>query len=308
MDLPIWLAVGYLGTGVFLFIYVIAGWIVSARDPARRRLAAIATVPYKRSGFAALTARWSAWLTPLGGWLLPGSKTESNRIQRLLFLGGFRGPNAMAIFFGFKALCAVLLPMAWLLGSMSLTMVTSKVRWPVAAFAVLVALVVPNHWLERRVARRQKVLRDGFPEALDMLVICVEAGLGLTAAISRVAEELKYSQPELAGEFEIVNAEMRSGVDREVALTNLNVRTGLKEIHGLVSLLVQTLRFGTGVADSLRIYSSEFRDRRTQTAEERAGKIGTKLIFPLLLCEFPAFFVIAVGPAVLRLVEVFGSK
>lgn len=139
-----------------------------------------------------------------------------------------------------------------------------------------------------------------------MLVICVEAGLGLTAAIARVADELKYVHPHLAAEFEIVNSEMRSGVDREVALTNLNVRTGLKEIHGLVSLLVQTLRFGTGIAAGLRVYSAEFRDRRMKDAEERAAKIGTKLIFPLLFCEFPAFFVIAVGPAVLKLAEVLG--
>ena len=155
-------------------------------------------------------------------------------------------------------------------------------------------------------ARRQKRLRDGFAEALDMLVICVEAGLGLTGAIARVADELKYSRPELAAELDIVNAEMRTGVDREVALENLNARTGLVEIRGLVSLLVQTLRFGTGVADSLRVYSSEFRDQRMQAAEERAGKIGTKLIFPLIFCEFPAFFLIAVGPAALLLMESFG--
>ena len=139
-----------------------------------------------------------------------------------------------------------------------------------------------------------------------MLVICVEAGLGLTGAIARVADELKYSRPELAAELDIVNAEMRTGVDREVALENLNARTGLVEIRGLVSLLVQTLRFGTGIADSLRVYSSEFRDQRMQAAEERAGKIGTKLIFPLIFCEFPAFFLIAVGPAALLLMESFG--
>jgi tight adherence protein C len=166
-------------------------------------------------------------------------------------------------------------------------------------------MLAPNRWLELRVARRQKRLRDGFPESLDMLVICVEAGLGLTSAIARVAEELKFSQPDLASELAIVNAEMRAGVDREVALDNLNARTGLSEIRGLVSLLQQTLRFGTGIADSLRVYAAEFRDQRMQAAEERAGKIGTKLIFPLIFCEFPAFFVIAIGPAVMRIMEAF---
>jgi tight adherence protein C len=142
---------------------------------------------------------------------------------------------------------------------------------------------------------------------LDLLVICVESGLGLAAAIQRVGEELRYSHPELAQEFALVNAEMRAGVDREAALHNLTARTGLEDIRGLVSLLVQTLRFGTSIADTLRVYSEEFRDRRMQRAEEQAAKIGTKLIFPLVFCLFPSFFVVAIGPAVIRIVAVFGQ-
>jgi tight adherence protein C len=210
------------------------------------------------------------------------------------------------VFFGAKTALALALPVAWLAAAPAMPDVIAGQRWLMVGAAAFIGLVAPNRWLELRVARRQKRLRDGFPEALDMLVICVEAGLGLTGAIARVADELKYSRPELAAELDIVNAEMRTGVDREVALENLNARTGLVEIRGLVSLLVQTLRFGTGIADSLRVYSSEFRDQRMQAAEERAGKIGTKLIFPLIFCEFPAFFLIAVGPAALLLMESFG--
>ena len=292
-----------LTAAVFMLAWVLASWLAGARDPARRRLAAMVGPPPAMMPTAAPS--WMGWLSPLGRWLLPGSMVERARIERLLFLAGFRGPNALSIYFGSKTVLSLLLPTAWLLISPASSMLTDGQRWLLAGLAVLVGMLAPNRWLELRVERRQKRLRDGFPESLDMLVICVEAGLGLTSAIARVAEELKFSQPELASELAIVNAEMRAGVDREVALDNLNARTGLSEIRGLVSLLQQTLRFGTGIADSLRVYAAEFRDQRMQAAEERAGKIGTKLIFPLIFCEFPAFFVIAIGPAVMRIMEAF---
>ena len=155
--------------------------------------------------------------------------------------------------------------------------------------------------------KRQARLRKAFPDTLDMLVICVEAGLGLSAAMERVTNEIRHMHPDLAIEFAATSAEIRSGIDRGVALRSLSERTGLPEIRGFVSLLTQTLQLGTGVADSLRIYAEEFRDQRMQFAEERAAKIGTKMIFPLVLCEFPAFFIVAVGPAALRLLDSFAA-
>jgi tight adherence protein C len=168
-------------------------------------------------------------------------------------------------------------------------------------------MILPSMWLDRKVARRHKLLRDGFPDALDLLTVCVESGLGLTQALQRVSDELDVSHPELAAEFAQVTAQMRAGVERESALRGLATRTGLDDIRGLVSLLAQTLRFGTGIADALRVYSEDFRDRRMQRAEEAAAKMGTKLIFPLVLCLFPSFFVVAVGPAVIRLTEAFSG-
>jgi tight adherence protein C len=157
------------------------------------------------------------------------------------------------------------------------------------------------------VKARHKLLRDGFPDALDLLNVCVESGLGLAQALQRVADELDVSHPELASEIAQVTAQMRAGVDRETALRGLATRTGLDDVRGLVSLLAQTLRFGTGISDALRVYSDEFRDKRMQRAEEAAAKIGTKLIFPLVLCLFPSFFVVAIGPAMIRLSEAFGG-
>jgi len=304
MNLPQWSIIALLGGATFLFAWVLASWVVGARDPVRRRLAAMAGPPLTaRNGNG---ARWAGWLTPLGRWLLPGSKTERARIERLLFIAGHRGPNAVPVFFGVKTALALALPVAWLAVAPAMPEMIGGQRWLIVGAAAFIGLVAPNRWLELRVARRQKRLRDGFPEALDMLVICVEAGLGLTGAIARVADELKYSRPELAADNDIVNAEMRTGVDR-VGIGFYDYEAAIAaEFRSLGALLSQTQRFGTGVADMIRVHSAEFRDQRMQAAEERAGKIGTQLIFPLIFCEFPASFLIAVGPAALLLMESFG--
>ena len=150
-------------------------------------------------------------------------------------------------------------------------------------------------------------LRHGFPDALDLLVVCVESGLGLGPALQRVADELGVSHPELSLELATVTAEMRAGIQRETALRNLAERTGLSDIRGLVGLLVQSMRFGTSVADALRVYSEDFRDKRMQAAEEQAAKMATKLIFPLVLFMFPVFFIVATGPAALRIIDAFAK-
>ena len=172
-------------------------------------------------------------------------------------------------------------------------------------FAAGFGMLLPNIILSKMVEKRGKALTHGFPDALDLLVVCVESGLGLAAAIQRVSDELGVSHPELAFELSTVNSEIRMGVQREQALRNLADRTGLEDIRGLVGLLIQTMRFGTGIADTLRVYSEEFRDKRTQKAEEQAAKMGTKLVFPLVLFMFPIFFIVAIGPAVLRIIDAF---
>ncbi|MCY1308184.1 Type II secretion system (T2SS), protein F [compost metagenome] len=150
-------------------------------------------------------------------------------------------------------------------------------------------------------------LRAAFPDALDLLVVCVESGLALPQAIERVADEMAVSQVELAEELALVNAEIRAGIPSALALKRLAERTGLEDVQGLVSLLAQSIRFGTSVADTLRIYAEEFRDRRTQAAEERAAKLGTKLLFPLILCLWPSFFLVAIGPAIIGVINAFGN-
>jgi tight adherence protein C len=226
-------------------------------------------------------------------------------MQLKLMYAGMRSPNALFLFYALKTglalvfLLGVVVASAWLPDWSATRLVFFALM---SAFA---GLMLPNYVLDHMVERRQKRLRDGFPDALDLLVVCVEAGLGLTAAIQRVADELKFSHPELGVEFAKVTAEMRAGVEREAALKALSFRTGLEDIRGLVSLLIQTLKFGTSIGETLRVYAEEFRDKRMQRAEELAAKISTKLVFPLVFCLFPSFFIVAIGPAIVRIVQVF---
>jgi tight adherence protein C len=167
-------------------------------------------------------------------------------------------------------------------------------------------MVLPNIILERLIKKRQKQIYNGFPDMLDLLITCIEAGLGLNAALNRVAEECVFSYPALAQELALVNAETRAGVERIEALKNLAARTGLEEIRSFVSFLAQSMRFGTSITDTLRIYAEEFRDKRMQRAEEMAAKVGTKMIFPLVFCILPSFFLVAIGPAILGVLKALG--
>jgi tight adherence protein C len=290
------------GATVFLFALGISFLVVAAMDPVRRRLSAMASGGEPRGEFAARLLRI---IEPINRYLLPTKGSERGKMEQRLIYAGLRSSTALPLFYAIKTGLALMFLLAVLVGSAWLPQWSTSKLIFFAMFAAFIGLMLPNYVLDHMVERRQKRLRDGFPDALDLLVVCVEAGLGLTAAIQRVADELKISHPELGVEFAKVTAEMRAGVEREAALRALSARTGLEDIRGLVSLLIQTLKFGTSIGETLRIYAEEFRDKRMQRAEELAAKIGTKLVFPLVFCLFPSFFIVAIGPAVIRIAGVF---
>jgi len=295
--------VGFAALIVFLFVMGVASLAAVRLDPARRRLSALAPErPADR-----IPGAFVAYIERAARYLLPKKTSERETTQRQLIYAGFRGNTAVTVFYGIKACLAAGLMIATVLATRWMPQLSATSLGFFVLLAAGMGIAGPNIVLRHLVERRQQDLRNGFPDALDMLVVCVEAGLGLTAAIQRVADELRFSHPALAVELALVNAETRAGMEREAALKNLTERTGLDDVRGLVSLLVQTLRFGTSIADTLRVYSEEFRDKRMQKAEELAAKIGTKLIFPLVLCLFPSFFLVAVGPAILRIVEVLSQ-
>jgi tight adherence protein C len=276
--------------------------LLALADPLRRRLGRVGARDYRPAPTATDIAEL---LRPLFPYLVPRKEGERSRVGRLLMHAGYRSPSALPLYYACKAALMITLPLLVLLASAFIPKVTGgKLLFAALAASFLGSLIL-SMWLDHRVSTRQRELRVAFPDALDLLVVCVEAGLGLAPALQRVADDLAVSHPELGTELALVNAEIRAGVDRAQALKNLAERTGLDDIRGLVTLLVQTMRFGTGVADALRVYSEEFRDKRMQAAEEVAAKIGTKMIFPLTLCLFPSFFLITIGPAVMRIVVVF---
>jgi tight adherence protein C len=200
------------------------------------------------------------------------------------------------VFYGIKLLTVILLPLAVLFMTGMLLKLPPATVFLFTGAAVMAGVVAPALVLERRVRGRQARLRRGLPDALDLLVVCSEAGLGLKAGLQRVSGDIYVSHPELADELGLVNAQTRVGVDNVVALKDLADRTGLEDIRGLVSTLSQSMRFGTSLAESLRVYSEEMRDKRIQRAEEVAAKLSTKMLFPLIFCVFPSFFVVALGP------------
>jgi tight adherence protein C len=167
--------------------------------------------------------------------------------------------------------------------------------------------VAPAFWLGARISARQKEMIKALPDALDLLVVCVEAGLGLNQAMVRVAEEIGAVSPVLGGQLTLMNLEMRGGVPREEALRNLADRTGIEDIRSFVTMLIQTDRFGTAIADALRIHSDTLRTKRRQRAEEAAAKTAIKMLFPLVFFIFPALFVVILGPAVIQVVETLGN-
>jgi tight adherence protein C len=278
---------------------------LGATDPIRRRLGG--NRPELKSEKGRTLVWINTMLGPVSTYVLPQSEIERSRVSERLVHAGFRGPNALQSFYAIKIVLAVTLPAIVLLVTRWFPNLTTQTELISVVGACAAGLLLPSMVLDRLVENRLKKLRNAFPDALDMLVVCVEAGLGMSQAIQRVADELVVSHPELAQELSLVNAEIRAGVDRVAALKNLSHRTGLEDVHGLVSLLVQTLRFGTSIAESLRVYSFEFRDKRMQKAEEQAAKIGTKMVFPLVVFLFPGFFVVAVGPAVMGLMSVFAQ-
>jgi tight adherence protein C len=287
---------------IFVFGLGVSVLVAAFTNPVRRRLGLINEKP---ATDGRLAIRIATAVGPVAAYVLPKEELERNKVQRNLIRAGIRSPQALQVFYAVKTLLAVILPILVFVGARFFPELPTQSVVMYAVMGAAVGMLAPNYILSKKLASRMKQLRHGFPDALDLLVVCVEAGLGLGPALQRVADELGVSHPELSFELATVTAEIRAGVQRETALKNLAERTGLTDIRGLVSLLVQSMRFGTSVADALRVYSEEFRDQRMQAAEEQAAKLSTKLIFPLILFMFPVFFIVAIGPAVLRLIDAF---
>lgn len=289
---------------VFVAVAVATGsvaWLVSANlSPARRRLRALtdAGPASLEPTLFDLAPTPDETLKKVAA-LLPRSPKEMGRLQRRLTVAGFKSPWAPVAY----ALAELALPCAaglvpvWLLGW--------QLGWVYALIAAAIGYLIPGLWLGQQTAKRKKQIRNGLADALDMMLVCVEAGSGLDQAFAKVSQEIEVAYPALADELRQVVTEIRAGRQRAEALRNLADRTKVDDVRTLVSMLVQTDRFGTSIGPALRTHADVSRTKRRQRAEERAQKLGVKLVFPLVFCLFPAMYVVVLGPVVLKIVNVF---
>ena len=298
----IWATSGVAFGAAVLIVLAVAYAFSAGNLPAAERLTRLWRPPSATAQVAFRDKQKQKVQQVLGdvGKLVPPSMKQLSHTQRLMVRAGYRRPEAVMAMQGVK----VLLP----LGLLALVYFTGLyLQNPVfiLGFALVGGYLLPEFWLTSRVRRRQQRIRLSLPDCLDLLVVCVEAGLALDQAFLRVTQELRITHLELCEELDLVNAEIRIGRTRIEALHELAERTGVEDIKALVAMLVQTDRFGTSIAQSLRVHSDELRTKRRQRAEELAAKATVKMIPALVFFIFPALFVVILGPAVISLLRHF---
>jgi len=240
------------------------------------------------------------------GQQMGSSRKDSIAVRQFLIQAGFTDPRAVPIYWATRfSLAAGLTGFAILVFPL-LRFSPTQMLMAVAYFGVM-GWIAPPFYVRRKLKARQKEVQLALADMLDMLVVCVEAGLGLNQALVRVADEIEHVSPVMSEQLAMVNLEMRAGTPRDEALKNLADRTGLTDIRALVNMLIQTDRFGTSVADALRVHSETMRTKRRQRAEEAAAKTTIKLVFPLVLFVFPAMFVVVIGPSALAIYRTFSK-
>jgi len=293
---------------VVLFLAVFGGAVVAIRllsvNPIKDRLEAM----QEHSQVERRSGRWLDTLvnlaSPLAKLSVPTEGWESSPVRLRFINAGWRTPSTPGLFYAGKTGLALLLPLILFL------YLSSRAEGPTGSVEVLWMVLaggagyyLPNLVLNHVVKTRQRDIFESFPDALDLMTVCVEAGLAMDAALARVASEIGLKSVVLAEEMQLVTLELRAGSAKEKALRNLALRTGVEDVDALVTMLIQADRFGTSIADSLRVQSEQLRTKRRQRAEEHAAKISLKLLFPLIFFIFPSLFVVLLGPSILNLMR-----
>jgi tight adherence protein C len=300
-DVAVTVAIVFVMTAVFAGS--LAALVLNRQTDARRRLDRI-MAPAKGRPAASAALKHLTLTDTVGptlsrvSKLLPTSSKEMSRIRRRMARAGFTTPAAAVIF----AALEVALPVV--AGASSIAIFGSPRGIMVGSLLAIAAYLVPGLVVGRLATRRQQQIRNGLPDALDLVIVCVEAGLSLDQAVLKASEELELSHPALADELQQVTNEIRAGKPRMEAFRNFADRTKVDDVRALVAMLIQTDRFGTSIAQALRTHADTGRTVRRQRAEERAAKLGVKLVFPLVFCLFPAMYVVTLGPGAIRIIRV----
>ena len=293
---------------VFLTVALASGGLATAAlsylAPGRRRLRTMGGQP------TATLVKDPASLTPgmtVGAQRLarfiPKSPKDMSKLQKRMALAGYHGLTPAIVFAALELATPLVLG-----GAMLLFGPPGSQRLLFAAFCGMVGFLIPGLMLQRRIEQRKKIIQNGLPDALDLFIVCLEAGSSLDQAILKTSMDLDVPYPPLAEELRMITTETRAGKPRLEAFKNFATRCGVDDVRALVAMLVQADRFGTSIAQALRTHAETSRTKRRQRAEERAGKIGVKLVFPLVFCLFPAFMVVTIGPGVIQLIRFFQAN
>jgi tight adherence protein C len=310
----VYLIVALIAVSVSALIMGLTATVASPGRVVRQRLAELKTggsgmIPRESEARRRRQERRQALegiLQALGSRVTGESARRTSYLRKLTMEAGYQHPNAPALFMAARLMAMVGLGFGISL-LLSLVDVSSTLRIMGIVVGALLGWMAPFMVLKQKIRKRKKAMQRGLADALDLMVVCVEAGLGVNQALMRVAEEMDRVCPEISDELTMVALEMRAGTPRESALKNMAERTGLEDIRSWVNMMIQTERFGTSIADSLRIHSDTLRVKRKQRAEEAAAKLTVKMLIPLVLFVFPALFVVILGPAFISLRDFLGS-
>ncbi len=288
---------------VATFTLVIAAYLLifGIYNPVKSRLSAISSPTQKSRFFRNSTNH-------LGNYFVirerAGEKLNADR--KRLFEAGYYSKNSISTYYGIRIILTLTLPILLFFILLFLAPNTDQNTLLIYLIVIMTfGYIGPSFILDKQISKRRLIIKNAFPDVLDQLIVCTEAGLGLDAALQRVARDTLISNEVMGYELNQVNAEMRSGIDREQALKNLVTRTGVEEIRGLTIALAQSMRFGTSIGQTLRVYSDDLRDKRMQNAEEAAAKLSVTMLIPLLLCFFPVIFIVILGPAIISGMNAF---
>jgi tight adherence protein C len=283
---------------LFVAVAVAAGagaWVLTDPQLAQQRLSTVALKPVLTGSSRSLLDEKVPTAVKRVRSFVPKSPKEMNRVERRMAAAGYYGPWPATLF----AVAELVAPM--LVFGLIVFSFGTGTAMIFALLGAMMAYYVPNLWLGRAVNARRREIQNGLPDAIDLLIVCIEAGSGIDQALNRVTEELTLPYPALAREFELISSETRAGKPRLEAFRNFADRTKVDDVRSLVAMLIQTDRFGTSLGMALRTHAETSRTKRRQRAEEKAAKLGVKLLFPLIFCLFPAFYLIVLGPSMLKI-------
>ena len=288
-------------TFISVFTLIASAGIWLAEREKKPQIASVLLTPEQRRGLSGSLKQAGVSLGNLVEHLegvVPKSQAEISVMQQRMIRAGYRGESAVSVFYGAKCVS-----MAGFLVLVLVTGIASANYFFIILLALALGFLAPDFWLGRRIKSRQREIRLGLPDVLDLLVVCVEAGLSLDQATVRTAEEMGRSHRALSDELGMVVLEQRAGCPRAEAWRHLADRTDVESVRNVVSMLVQSEQFGTSIAKTLRVHSQTLRTQRIQQVEEQAAKTGIKILFPLVLCIFPNLFLVTLGPAVMMMLD-----